>query len=71
MVSLVLGDEVGWRWGSGLATGVVVQICPHNTRIISNGSEIVRNGTPDDPAVIIGHKSGNKVLKLAHELRLL
>jgi hypothetical protein len=65
------GVEVGWRWGNGLATGTILSIHPERTEIISKNSYIVRNGTIDNPAVIIEHKNGNQVLKLAGELQAL
>lgn len=65
------GDEVGWRWGEGIATGVVVSVHTERTEIISKGSRIVRKGSTENPAVIIDHKSGNQVLKLASELQII
>lgn len=64
------GNEVGWQWGSSITTGTVVSLHPERTEIISKGSLIVRNGTSENPAVIINHKSGNQVLKLSSELQL-
>jgi hypothetical protein len=63
------GDEVGWAWGAGLATGIIESTHPERTEIISNGSRVVRNGNPNNPAVIVRHKSGNQVLKLSSELQ--
>jgi hypothetical protein len=65
------GVEAGWRWGNGIATGTILSIHPERTEIISKGSFIARNGTTDNPAVIIQHKNGNQVLKLASELQTL
>lgn len=66
---LKIGDEVGWRWGNGIATGLVASINPERTEIVSKGSRVVRKGSPKNPAVIINHKNGNRVLKLASELQ--
>lgn len=66
-----VGDEVGWQWGSGLASGVVESINETKTQIESKGSVITRNGSKSDPALVIKHKSGNDVLKLAHEVQKL
>jgi hypothetical protein len=63
------GSEVGWAWGQSIATGVVIEIHPNRHEIISKGKRIVRNGTPDDPAVVIRHTKGSLVLKLAHEIQ--
>lgn len=62
------GDWVAWPWGAGVAEGRVIEVVPARHEIISKGSHIVRNGTPDNPAVVMEHKSGNPVIKLASEL---
>ena len=64
-----IGDNVAWTWGNGLAEGVVVEIHHQRTEIVSKGKKIVRNGTPDNPALIIKHHSGNPVLKLRSEVQ--
>jgi len=66
-----IGDEVGWQWGNGVATGVIESIHHERTEIESKGSRIVRNGTSEDPALILTHSSGAKVLKLQHEVKRL
>lgn len=63
-----IDDLVAWRWANGVAEGKVIHLNPGRTEIISKGKPIVRNGSPENPAVIIEHKSGNQVLKLASEL---
>jgi Hypervirulence associated proteins TUDOR domain len=63
-----IGDTVVWKWGFGLAEGVVVSIEPQRAQIISKVMLITRNGTADNPAIIISHKSGNQVIKLLSEL---
>lgn len=62
-------DSVAWQWGNGLAEGTITEIRPERTEITSNGKKIARNGTPDNPALIIKHKSGNPVLKLQSEVQ--
>lgn len=64
-----VGDDVGWKWANGIAMGVIESIHLERTEIISKGSHVVRNGSSDDPAVIIIHDNGVKVLKLQHELQ--
>jgi hypothetical protein len=64
-----VGDNVAWQWGNGLAEGQVKEVRHERTVILSKGKHITRNGTQDDPAIIIQHKSGNEVLKLAHEVQ--
>jgi len=68
-MSIEIGDSVAWTWGNGLAEGVVEDICPKRVEIISKGKKIIRNGTPDNPALIIKHVSGNSVLKLHSEVQ--
>lgn len=63
------GDYVAWKWGFGMASGVVVEVVPDKISIESKGKIISRNGTPEDPAVVIQHSSGGMVLKRAHELQ--
>ena len=38
--------------------------------ILSKGKTIVRVGSEDNPALVINHKSGNKVLKLFSEVQV-
>lgn len=63
------GDPVAWRWGNGLAEGTVKSVHTEPTTIQSKGKSVKRNGTADNPAVVIQHKSGNDVLKLASEIQ--
>jgi hypothetical protein len=62
-------DLVAWTWGNGIAEGVVTEVSTERTEIYSKGKKIVRNGTADNPALIIKHKSGNLVLKLQSEVQ--
>lgn len=63
------GDAVAWKWGFSVAEGIVAEVCPERTEISSKGKKIVRNGTPENPALIINHASGNPVLKLQSEVQ--
>ena len=67
-ITLQKGDGVAWKWANGIAEGEVLEVCPERTEIESKGTRIVRNGTEDNPAIIIKHTNGNEVLKLASEL---
>ena len=62
------GDKVRWHWGSGTANGTVREV--HDKRVTRKlkGSEITRNGSPEDPAVVIEQEDGDRVLKLASEV---
>ncbi len=63
------GDSVAWRWANGVAEGTVISVNSERTEIESKGKRIVRNGTAENPAVIIKHSSGTQVLKRASELQ--
>lgn len=60
---------MAWKWGNGIAQGVVKAVSHERLEIISKGKKIVRNGSPDNPALIIDHDSGNTVLKLTSEVQ--
>jgi len=64
------GDYVAWKWGNGLAEGIIKSVHNEPTTIVSKGAQVKRNGTKDNPAIIIEHKSGNDVLKLASEVQV-
>lgn len=63
------GDYVAWKWANGIAEGKVKSVHEERTEIMSKGKRIARNGTKDNPAIIIEHKSGNDVLKLVSEIQ--
>lgn len=69
MVYMKPGDDVAWKWGNGLAQGKVKSVHEEPTTIESKGKVIKRNGTADNPAIVIKHKSGNDILKLSSELQ--
>ncbi|AEF40324.1 hypervirulence associated TUDOR domain-containing protein [Hoyosella subflava] len=62
------GDMVAWKWGNGTASGEVVRIAPEKTSIQSKGQTITRNGSSDNPAVVITQDDGTRVIKLQSEL---
>jgi len=63
------GDKVSWKWGGGHPSGKVAEIVEDGTaEVTSNkGNTVTRNAREGDPAVKIT-RSGNDVVKLAHEL---
>lgn len=63
------GSEVGWRWGNSVTTGIVLEIHHDRHEIISKDKHIARNGTKEDPALVIRHAKGALVLKLSHEVQ--
>ncbi|KAI9663404.1 MAG: hypothetical protein M1829_006096 [Trizodia sp. TS-e1964] len=63
------GDEVSWKWGSGVANGTVAEVKEHGSVSIQSnqGNTIRRNASPGNPAVHIA-RSGNDVVKRVSEL---
>ncbi|MCR9216843.1 MAG: DUF2945 domain-containing protein [bacterium] len=63
------GTEVKWKWGSGYATGTVQE--KHEEQITRQieGSSVSRDGTQDDPALVIKQDDGQTVLKLQSEVQ--
>ena len=68
---VAIGDEVGWLWAGSLATGTVIELFRTRQEIITKGKRIVRNGTAEDPALVIQHSKGSLVLKLQYEVQIL
>ncbi|WP_223648507.1 DUF2945 domain-containing protein [Hymenobacter psoromatis] len=63
------GTKVSWKYGTGTATGKIESIHKEHTTRKIKGSDITRNGTADDPALLIVQENGDKVLKLQSEVR--
>lgn len=68
---LAIDDRVEWDWGRGTGEGRVAELHDSRTQRTIKGATITRNGTPDNPAVIVQLDDGGTVLKLASELRRL
>ena len=62
------GTTVSWRWGNGTGQGKVVEV--HHAKVTRTlgGSEITRNGSDDNPALLIEQEDGARVLKLRSEV---
>jgi hypothetical protein len=67
-MEIKIGKTVQWKWLNGTAAGKVIAINFEKTQIESKGKLITRNGTKENPAILIEHKNGNPVLKLKSEL---
>jgi hypothetical protein len=67
-MKLKLNQKVRWKWLNGFAEGKVIAINFEKTQIESKSKLITRNGTKENPAILIQHKNGNPVLKLKSEL---
>jgi hypothetical protein len=69
MSSYSQGDGVSWAWGQGRAEGVIKEIFTDKVTRTLQGSEVTRNGSDDDPALLIEQEGGTQVLKLKSEVR--
>lgn len=63
-----IGDQVQWNWGSGTATGEVVERFTEKVTRTIDGTEVVRNASDDEPAYLIEQEDGDRVLKSDSEL---
>lgn len=62
------GTEVKWSWGNGTATGKVEETFTKKVTRTIKGSEVTRDGSDDDKALLIKQDDGDKVLKLESEV---
>lgn len=62
------GTEVEWKWGNGKATGTVKETYTEKISRQIDGSEVTRNGSEDDKALLIEQEDGQEVLKLTSEV---
>lgn len=62
------GSEVKWKWGSGEASGKVLETYTGSVTKTIKGSEITRNGESGNKALYIEQEDGDKVLKLESEV---
>ena len=58
------GTKVKWKWGSGTATGKVIETYSESVTKTIKGSKITRNGR----ALFIEQEDGDKVLKRESEV---
>ncbi|SET70169.1 hypervirulence associated TUDOR domain-containing protein [Hymenobacter actinosclerus] len=63
------GTQVSWKYGTGTATGKIEETHKETVSRKLKGSEIVRHGTPDNPAYLIVQENGDRVLKLKSEVK--
>lgn len=63
------GTTVTWKYGTGTATGKIVETHPQSVTRKLKGAEITRHGTPDNPAYLIEQTDGSQVLKLRSEVQ--
>ncbi|HEY0012531.1 MAG TPA: DUF2945 domain-containing protein [Allosphingosinicella sp.] len=63
-----VGTEVSWKWGAGTAQGKVEERFERRVQRTIKGAKVVKNGSKENPAVLIVQEDGDKVLKLESEL---
>jgi hypothetical protein len=63
-----VGSKVRWKWGSGTAEGKVQERFERRVQRTIKGTKVVKNGSKENPAVLIVQDDGDKVLKLESEL---
>ncbi len=62
------GSKVSWKYGTGTATGKIESVHKEPIARTIKGSEIRRNGSAADPALVIVQANGDRVLKLQSEV---
>ena len=62
------GDTVRWKYGRGHAKGKVVEIHQDTFEKTVQGAPIKRNGSPENPALLIEQEDGGQVVKLSSEV---
>ena len=68
MSAVRVGSAVKWKFGAGEASGTVLELFERRVSKTIKGKRITRNGTPDNPAVLLEQADGDRVLKLSSEL---
>ena len=63
-----VGSDVCWSWGSGTASGKVQERFERRVQRTIKGTKVVKNGSSDNPAILIRQADGDLVLKLESEL---
>ncbi|MEM7508438.1 MAG: DUF2945 domain-containing protein [Pseudomonadota bacterium] len=62
------GDQVKWKWGNGWGEGEVVEVFTNRVSRQIKGAEVVRDATPEEPALLIEQTDGDRVLKSCTEV---
>lgn len=62
------GTKVKWAWGNGTASGKVTETFAEKVTRDIDGSQVTRNGSNDDKALLIEQEDGQEVLKLSSEV---
>lgn len=62
------GTKVKWNWGSGTATGKVIETYTESITKTIKGSTVKRKGEEGNKALLIEQEDGDKVLKSESEV---
>ncbi|KAJ1020664.1 hypothetical protein NDA16_004057 [Ustilago loliicola] len=63
------GDKVSWSWGSQHPSGTVKDVKDDGAEVkTKKGSTISKDGSKEDPAVVIETANGNNAVKNASEI---
>lgn len=62
------GTKVTWKWGSGTASGKVIETFTEDVTKTIKGSKITRKGEKGNKALYIEQEDGDKVLKSESEV---
>ena len=64
-----VGQKVQWKWVGRSVQGVVEEIHTESIEKTVKGKAIKRNGSVENPAILVLSQSGNHALKLSSELQ--
>ncbi|MFK8161211.1 MAG: DUF2945 domain-containing protein [Lewinella sp.] len=62
------GSKISWKWGTGEASGKVVETYTEKISVTIKGNEVTRNGTGENKALLIEQADGDQALKLTSEV---
>ena len=62
------GTRVNWKWGSGYGHGKVKETFTTSVTRTIKSTEVTRDGSDDDKALLIEQDDGDQVLKLESEV---
>ena len=62
------GSAVKWKYGTGEAEGKVLEVHKEHISREIKGKEITRNGSEENPALLIEQADGDRVFKLSSEV---
>ncbi len=62
------GEKVKWKWGNGYGEGTIKDAFDHKITRKIKGTEVTRDGSSKDRAILIEQEDGDQVLKLESEV---